>query len=268
MCANLALLALLSFSIHYTRSAILVLCIYLLSAKQLTVASYSYLLSLNYVPSIVVPIIVGIYLHREIDKTKRFVVLLTALFLIIMTSLCLCISMLHERYVVLILSMFLFSSASSVVILIQRALTLENLSHGRGNSSTSVATGITMAIGNIAKLMGKVTVVCLLEISSIEDVVLVVIAISFVSFFSGIFLFNLDIANRIKQSQDSNDVMDNNSAIMLSLISPNFYSYALIHSIVLSSFHLFNNTIPIFMVKNNNFSLLSTAIYGRSFPLD
>lgn len=175
--------------------------------------------------------------------------------------------MLHERYVVLILSMFLFSSASSVVILIQRALTLENLSHGRNNSSTSVATGITMAIGNIAKLMGKVTVVCLLEISSIEDVVLVVIVVSFVSFFSGIFLFNLDIANRIKQSQDNNDVIDDNAAITLSLISPNFYTYALIHSIVLSSFHLFNNTIPIFMVKNHNFSLLSTAIYGRySFP--
>lgn len=263
VCAtNLVLLALLSFSIHYTRSAILVLCVYLLSAKQLTVTSYSYLLSLNYVPSILVPIIIGVYLHREVDKTKRFFVLLIALFLIIITSLSLSISMNHERFIPLILSMFIFSSASSVVILIQRALTLENLSQGISYTSTSASTGITIAIGNIAKLLGKLTVVVLLELSSIDDVVLVVIIISLISFFSGIFLYNLDIASRIKRSQENNGEVDDNAAIMLSLISPNFYSYALIHSIVLSTFHLFNNSIPVLMVKNHNFSLLSTAIYG------
>jgi len=146
----LILLSFLSFGGHFARSSISMFGLYLINDEIISPAGLGVLLSAASLPALLIPLIVG----HLIDNTQWERLITLVMHALTILGLILFAVSIYLRYFWLgVLALVIYGSGASSITVIQRILVTLYL-----KSNITFTTGFYIAMANVAKLLGKVTI--------------------------------------------------------------------------------------------------------------
>ncbi|KAJ1424821.1 major facilitator superfamily domain-containing protein [Ochromonadaceae sp. CCMP2298] len=146
----LVLLSLISFGGHFTRSSLSMFGLYLINDGTISPAGLGVMLAACSLPSILIPLIVG----HMIDTTKKERMITLVLFGFTIGGLLLFnVAICSGVFWLSVFALVVYGSGASSVTVIQRILVTLYL-----KENITFTTGIYIAMANVAKLLGKISV--------------------------------------------------------------------------------------------------------------